>query len=91
MKIVLSPNPYRDRGLKTAQAAEKILREAGAETCMSFPFSLERGNVEVPSHIQFLPQETALPGRSFLSALAGTAPFSMWPKMPSGTGSPFWG
>ena len=24
MKIVLSPNPYRDRGLKTAQAAEKI-------------------------------------------------------------------
>ena len=71
MKIVLSPNPYRDRGLKTAQAAEKILREAGAETCMSFPFSLERGNVEVPSHIQFLPQETAFAGAELLICFGG--------------------
>ena len=71
MKIVLSPNPYRDKGLKTAQAAEKILREAGAETCMSFPFSLERGNVEVPSHIQFLPQETAFAGAELLICFGG--------------------
>ena len=31
MKVVLSPNPYRDRGLKAAQAAEKILKAAGVE------------------------------------------------------------
>ena len=71
MKIVLSPNPYRDKGLKTAQAAEKILREAGAETCMSFPFSLERGNVEGPSHLQFLPQETAFAGAELLICFGG--------------------
>ena len=29
MKVVLSPNPYRDRGLRAAQAAEKILRNVG--------------------------------------------------------------
>ena len=28
MKVVLCPNPYRDRGMKAAQAAERILREA---------------------------------------------------------------
>ena len=44
MKIVLSPNPYRDKGLKAAQAAQRVLREAGAETCMSLPFSLEKGS-----------------------------------------------
>lgn len=48
MRIVLSPNPYRDKGLKVVQNAERILRQAGAETCMCFPFELERENVEVP-------------------------------------------
>ena len=38
MKIILSPNPYRDRGLKTAQAADRILKEAGVETCVCLPF-----------------------------------------------------
>ena len=38
MKIILSPNPYRDRGLKTAQAADRILKEVGVETCFCLPF-----------------------------------------------------
>ena len=29
MKVVLSPNPYRDRGVKAAQSAERILKSAG--------------------------------------------------------------
>jgi len=41
MKVILSPNPYRDKGLKTAQTAERLLREAGAETCFCLPFHLE--------------------------------------------------
>ena len=41
MKVVLSPNPYRDRGLRAAQAAEKILRNVGVETAMCLPFLLE--------------------------------------------------
>ena len=59
MKIVLSPNPYRDKGLKTAQNAERVLRQAGVETCMCFPFELEREHVEVPAHLEFLPEEEA--------------------------------
>ena len=59
MKIVLSPNPYRDKGLRAAQNAEKVLRQAGVETTMCFPFELERENVEVPAHLEFLPEEEA--------------------------------
>ena len=44
MKVVLSPNPYRDRGLRAAQAAEKILRNVGVETAMCLPFLLEGSN-----------------------------------------------
>ncbi|MBM6926309.1 NAD(+)/NADH kinase [Pseudoflavonifractor phocaeensis] len=57
MKVVLSPNPYRDKGLKAAQSAEKILRAAGVETAVCLPFSVEGGGIELPKHIQF--KETA--------------------------------
>ena len=35
MKIVLSPNPYRDKGLKTAQAASRILKNAGVDIAVA--------------------------------------------------------
>ena len=43
MKIVLSPNPYRDRGLRAAQAAQRILEGAGASTAICLPFEVEQG------------------------------------------------
>ena len=71
MRIVLSPNPYRDKGLKAAQAAEKVLREAGVETCMCLPFDLEQSSVEVPGHLRFLPEEEALQGADMLVCFGG--------------------
>lgn len=71
MKIVLSPNPYRDKGLKAAQNARRILEEAGAETCMCFPFSLERDSVEVPAHLEFLPEEEAFAGADLMVCFGG--------------------
>ncbi len=71
MKVVLSPNPFRDKGLKAAQAAESVLRQAGAETCMALPFELERGSVEVPSHLIFLPVEEAFRGADLLVCFGG--------------------
>lgn len=38
MKVVLSPNPYRDRGLKAALRASAILEQGGIETSMCLPF-----------------------------------------------------
>ena len=44
MKVVLSPNPYRDKGgPKAAQAADRILRENQVDTAMCLPFPLEKG------------------------------------------------
>ena len=44
MKIVLSPNPYRDRGLRAAQTARRILENAGAETAICLPFEVDQGS-----------------------------------------------
>jgi len=72
VKIVLSPNPYRDKGLKAAQAAQRVLREAGAETCMSLPFSLEKGSgLELPAHLKFVSMEEAFQGADLLVCFGG--------------------
>lgn len=50
MKIVLCPNPYRDRGLRAAQAAQRIVENAGAQTALCLPFEVEQGGrMELPA------------------------------------------
>ena len=71
MKAVLSPNPYRDRGLKAAQSAEKILRSSGVETAMCLPFPVEGSNVELPKHIQFKQMQTELKDADLLICFGG--------------------
>lgn len=45
MKIILCPNPFRDKGLVTAQEAARILEKAGAETAYCFPFAVDRSTL----------------------------------------------
>ena len=37
-KIILCPNPNRDRGMETTKAARKILHEIGFQTVICSPF-----------------------------------------------------
>ena len=71
MKVVLSPNPYRDRGLKAAQAAEKILRGVGVETAMCLPFSPENGGMEFPKHITLKDTQEELKDADMLVCFGG--------------------
>ena len=49
MKVVLSSNPYRDRGLRSAQEAKRILEHENIETVMCLPFTPRKGEkVEIP-------------------------------------------
>ena len=62
MKIILSPNPYRDKGLKVAQAAMRVLAGAGAETCICLPFLPEGSSAtELPRHLDYANMEEELP------------------------------
>ena len=50
--MILSPNPYRDKGLKAAQAAGRILAASGVETVICLPFDPdEGGRVELPAGV----------------------------------------
>ena len=52
MKIVLTPNPYRDKQFRTAQQARKILESCGVETVMCLPFDVDR-DYELPKTLEF--------------------------------------
>ena len=53
MRVILSPNPYRDRGLKAAQAAQKVLEGCGAEVSICLPFDVEdNSRLEIPENVR---------------------------------------
>ena len=52
MKIVVSPNPYRDKQFKNARQACSILKDAGAEVALCLPFDVDK-TFEIPSDLQF--------------------------------------
>ncbi|MEG0764641.1 MAG: NAD(+)/NADH kinase [Pseudoflavonifractor sp.] len=72
MKVVLSPNPYRDKGLKTAQAADRILKSAGISTAMCLPFAPEKGShLELPRHLVFADMQQELAQADMLICFGG--------------------
>ena len=71
MKIVLSPNPYRDKGLKAAQSAARILNNAQVETCICLPFSTEGANIDFPKHVHLSRMEEELPNADALVCFGG--------------------
>lgn len=49
-KVVMTPNPYRDRNFKFANLAEKILQDAGIETRICLAFDVDK-SFELPSDV----------------------------------------
>ena len=72
MRVVLSSNPYRDKGMKAAQRAAQILEEAGVEVRMCLPFDLARGSVpDLPRNLRFRDLQEELPGADMLICFGG--------------------
>ncbi len=70
MKFILSPNPYRDRGLKAAQSAEKVLRNAGGETVLCVPFGMD-GSTELPRHLRYARLEDEIDSADMVVCFGG--------------------
>jgi len=72
MKIILSSNPYRDKGLRAAKAAEHILRSAGVETRMCLPFAFENtGSADLLKDIEFSEMSEELASSDMLICFGG--------------------
>ncbi len=72
MKIVLSPNPYRDRGLRAALAAQRILENAGAQTAICLPFEVDQGSrLDLPAGAALGQMEEELEDANVLVCFGG--------------------
>ena len=72
MKIVLSPNPYRDKGLRSAQFARQVLERSGVETAICLPFELDEGShLELPADLPLGDLARELEGADMLICFGG--------------------
>lgn len=51
-RVILTPNPYRDKNFQTVRTAMKILQEAGIEPRLCLPFEVDR-SYELPRDLRF--------------------------------------
>lgn len=51
-RIILTPNPYRDKNFRTVREAVRILNEAGVETSLCLPFDVDK-SYELPRDLRF--------------------------------------
>ena len=72
MKIILSSNPYRDRGLRAAMEAQRVLERSGAQTVLCLPFRPKRGDrLEIPRQAVLGELEKELPQADLLVCFGG--------------------
>ena len=51
-KVILTPNPYRDKGFQTVRTAMEILKDAGVDVRLCLPFEVDR-TYELPRDLRF--------------------------------------
>lgn len=69
-KVILSPNPYRDRNFQTVRDAMRILSQSGVEVRLCLPFEVER-SYELPRDLRFSRLDRELPTASMVVCFGG--------------------
>lgn len=72
MRVVLSSNPYRDKGLRAGLEAKRILDKSGVEAILCLPFTPKKGErLDVPPYLKLVPLEQALKGANMMLCFGG--------------------
>lgn len=69
-RVVLTPNPYRDKNFKYAQAAISYLEESGIDARLCLPFDVDK-NFELPGNLTFCNLDKELPHADMLICFGG--------------------
>ncbi len=59
-KVILTPNPYRDKNFQTVRNAMQVLRESGIEVRLCLPFEVDR-TYDLPKDLRFSRLDRELP------------------------------
>lgn len=89
-KIILTPNPYRDKDFQTVRSAIRILKEAGVEVRVCLPFEVDR-SYDLPRDIRFSRLDRELPGASAVICFGGDGTILHMAKAATRQGIPILG
>lgn len=69
-KVILTPNPYRDRNFQTVRDAVEVLSKAGVDTRICLPFEVDRA-CELPKDMRFSRLDRELQSASMVICFGG--------------------
>ena len=69
-KIILTPNPYRDKNFETVREAVAVLKEAGMDPRICLPFEVDR-SYELPKDLRFSRLDKELPTAAAVVCFGG--------------------
>lgn len=90
MKVVMTPNPYRDKQFKYVEQARQILLENGVEVAMCLPFDVDKG-YELPPHLIFSDLKTEVRDADMLICFGGDGTILHMAKTATRAGIPILG
>lgn len=70
VKVILTPNPYRDRNFNTVRDAVKILHNSGIDTRICLPFDVEK-TFDLPRDLRFSRLDRELPDADMVICFGG--------------------
>ena len=69
-KVILTPNPYRDKNFQTVRKANQILKDAGVEVRICLPFDVET-SFDLPKDLHFSKLDRELSGADAIVCFGG--------------------
>lgn len=69
-KVILTPNPYRDKNFQTVRAAKQILTDSGVDVKLCLPFEVDR-SYDLPRDLRFSRLDRELPGAAAVVCFGG--------------------
>lgn len=89
-KVILTPNPYRDRNFQTVREAMAVLHSAGVETRICLPFEVDR-SYELPRDLRFFRLDKELPSAAAVICFGGDGTILHMAKAATRQGIPILG
>ena len=69
-RIILTPNPYRDKNFQTVRKAVEILKNAGVDPRVCLPFEVDR-SFDLPRDIRFSRLDREMPNAAAVICFGG--------------------
>lgn len=89
-KVILTPNPYRDRNFQTVRAAVEVLRNSGIEVRLCLPFEVDR-TYDLPKDLHFSRLDRELPTANAVVCFGGDGTILHMAKAATRQGVPILG